>query len=480
MSGTTNATSVPQPTFGTTGFQAPAESAILTGVLADLNAAFGGNLNTALSTPQGQLATTFAAIIGDMYAQFLYYCNQVDPAYASGRMQDAIARIYFIYRNPAQATVVQATCVGLPGVTIPTGSLAQATDGNLYSCTSGGTIPQTGSISLSFTCMTTGAITCPAGTLNRIYRTLPGWDTITNPADGVIGSAVESRSAFEQRRQQSVAKNSVGALSAVQGAVLAVPGVLDAYTTENNTSGVITLDGVTIPANSLYVCVSGGNASAVAQAIWSKKAPGCGYSGNTTVTVQDTNSGYTTPYPSYSVSFQTAAAQPLFVTVTIVNSVQVPSNALALVQTAILNAFAGADNGPRARIGSTIFASRFYAGIAALGAWAQIISITLGSTAVVASNFTGSITGNTMTVTAVTSGALAVGQNVVAAGVPDGVQITAMAGGASGGVGSYTINLPQTISSEAMSTVAATANSVAIGVAHVPVLSAANISLDIA
>ena len=55
MSGTT---SVPQPTFGATGFQAPAESDILAGVLADMSAALGGNLNTALSTPQGQLASS--------------------------------------------------------------------------------------------------------------------------------------------------------------------------------------------------------------------------------------------------------------------------------------------------------------------------------------------------------------------------------------------------------------------------------------
>jgi hypothetical protein len=59
---------------------------------------------------------------------------------------------------------------------------------------------------------------------------------------------------------------------------------------------------------------------------------------------------------------------------------QVPSNATALINAAIAAAFSGADGGQRARIGSWIFASRFYAGIAALGAWAQIYSIQLGIT----------------------------------------------------------------------------------------------------
>jgi hypothetical protein len=168
MSGTT---SVPAPTFGDAGFQVPTERAILDGVLADMSAAFGGNLNEDLSTPQGQLASSLAAIIGDCFSQFLFYTNQVDPAYASGRMQDAIARIYFLTRKPALATTVQATCTGLPGVQIPTGAMVQATDGNLYTCSSGGTIAASGSISLPFVGTKTGPISCPATTLNAIYRT---------------------------------------------------------------------------------------------------------------------------------------------------------------------------------------------------------------------------------------------------------------------------------------------------------------------
>ena len=62
---------VPQPTFGDNGFVAPAESDILTAVENDINAAFGGALNMELSTPQGQLASSETAIIGDVNAMFL-------------------------------------------------------------------------------------------------------------------------------------------------------------------------------------------------------------------------------------------------------------------------------------------------------------------------------------------------------------------------------------------------------------------------
>ena len=47
--------SVPAIVFSATGLVLPDESAILAGVQADMNAAFGGNMNAGLSTPQGQL-----------------------------------------------------------------------------------------------------------------------------------------------------------------------------------------------------------------------------------------------------------------------------------------------------------------------------------------------------------------------------------------------------------------------------------------
>jgi len=81
------------------GFAAPAETDILAGVLADITAALGGNVNQDLTTPQGQLAESETAIIGDCNDQILSVFNGVDPRTASGRMQDAIGFIYFLRRN---------------------------------------------------------------------------------------------------------------------------------------------------------------------------------------------------------------------------------------------------------------------------------------------------------------------------------------------------------------------------------------------
>ena len=59
---------------------------------------------------------------------------------------------------------------------------------------------------------------------------------------------------------------------------------------------------------------------------------------------------------------------------------------------------------------------------------------------------TGSISTTTLNVTAVTSGTLAVGQNITGTGIAAGTVITAFVGG-SGGTGTYTVNISQTVSS---------------------------------
>lgn len=99
------ATAVPFPTLGPDGFVPPSEVSVLAGVQSDINNAFGGNLNPALSTPQGQLASSMAAIIGDSFAVFEWFVGQTDPAFSVGRMQDGIGRLYFIDRIDRKSVV---------------------------------------------------------------------------------------------------------------------------------------------------------------------------------------------------------------------------------------------------------------------------------------------------------------------------------------------------------------------------------------
>lgn len=377
--------SVPPINWAPTGPVVPAESAILTGVLADTNAAFGGNLNITnedgtpnVTTPQGQLASSLTAIVGAKNDDMLEVSNGVDPDLADGRWQDAIGRIYFIERNPAEPTALQVACVGAASTVIPLGALIKDSSNNVYLCTQAGTIPASGTTTLGFACKVTGPTPVPAPTQVSIYQAIPGWDTVT-VVSGVVGSDVESRADFEYRRRQSVALNAAGSVPAVRAKVLNIAGVLDACVLDNPLGTSVVNGTYTLAPNSLYVGVYGGAAQDIGNAIWSKKSPGCNYNGNTTVTVQDTSVG-SQPYPSYTVKYQTLTAVPILFSVQLVNNPNLPANIVQLVQNAIVAAFTGADGGSRARSNSTIFAGRYYPGVIAIDPSVELLSIQLGTT----------------------------------------------------------------------------------------------------
>ena len=229
-------TNVPKPQLTTTGYLKPQESEYVTGTKADINAACGGNVSVEAETSLGQIAVSEAAIISDRDDQLIALANNHDPMYADGRWQDAIGHLYYLTRKQAQATIVIARCTGLQGVIIGLGALAQDTGGNIYQCNQAGTIPVAGYIDLEFVGINTGAIACPIGHLNKIYRSIPGWDTVANLAAGTPGNDVETRSDFEFRRRNSVAKNSIGFLTSILGAVFGIDGVTDARVVENGLS----------------------------------------------------------------------------------------------------------------------------------------------------------------------------------------------------------------------------------------------------
>jgi uncharacterized phage protein gp47/JayE len=374
-------TSVPPISWTPEGVILPTDAAILAGVQSDINAAFGGGVNPALSTPQGQIASSNSAIISDKNSAIAYIANQVDPQYAEGRFQDAIGRIYFMTRNPASSTVVIAVIGGLPGTYIPAGVLALDTSQNVYQLLGAVTIGEGGTIPAEFANVATGPIPCVEGTLTQLYQTVPGWDTVTNAAAGILGSNVESPQAFELRRQNSVALNSHGTADAIFANVYAVAGVLDCYVIDNPSGNTVDYGPTNYPLapHSIYVAVVGGSASAIAQAIWNAKDGGCNYNGNTTETVYDTR--YAAPQPAYAVTFEIPSPVPVYFAVTVTNATALPSNYATLIQNAIIAQFNGENGNTPAGIASLILALSYTGAIFAAVPGLSLVSIFVGLTA---------------------------------------------------------------------------------------------------
>ena len=362
----------------------PNEQAILAGVQADINAAFGGGVNPSLQTPQGQLAQTETAIIGDKNSQIAYIANQVNPSMASGIWQDAIGEIYFITRIQAAGTVVNCTCVGAVNTVIPIGIVAQDTTGYLYSSTESGVIPATGSITIPFQNQTTGAIACNPGALTIIVTAIAGWDTITNPDAGALGNDVESRQAFEARRSSSVAVNSVNSIQSIYAALASITGILQVFVVDNplGTTQNYGATSYPIPAHSVCVSLAGGTALEIGTAIWNNKPPGCGYvtsagSYATLGTTVVTDDNYIPPVP-YTVTWLNAGSANTFFVIQIANNTLVPSNIIQLTQAAVVQSFEGLDgNGPAVSIGASTYSGRYYGNINAINPNVNVIEVYL-------------------------------------------------------------------------------------------------------
>lgn len=476
-------TNVPQIQWTATGPQIPSEADVLAGVQQDISVAFGVPMNFTTNTPQGLLATSIAASISNCYALVNFMVNGMDPDTNDTFMQDVIARIYFLNRDPATATIVTCTCTGAVGASIPTGALAQDTASNAYACVAGGVIDATGSISLQFANTVTGAIPCPAGTLTTIYQGVPGWESITNPAAGTIGQNIESREAFEYRREQTIAANGHGSLDSIGGAVFEVPGVEDVYVTENTTSSPITVGSTafSLAPHSLYVGVIGGDPQAIANAIWSKKDVGCDYNGNTTETVVD--SSYDYPQPSYTVKFNDNTESPAnyTVTVNIAASTALPSTIKTDVQAAVAAEFNGTSSTSQGvRIGALLLASRFYGPVATCegpSVPVSVLSIFLGTA------FTGLATivdaSTTLTITTASSGTLTCGTPVTGTGIPSGTYIVQQLTGTAGAAGTYQMSAPATatVSTPEAISGAAAGVSALVGINQDPNLAACVVNL---
>lgn len=353
-------------------------------------AAFDNTLNLDMATPQGQLITSETAVVQDKNNQLLYLAQQFDPGQAEGRFQDALAAIYFIQRQAARPTVVQCVCMGLEGVVIPGAdsstdpALAKDADGNIFYCQAGGTIPAAGTLVLPFAAQEAGPLEVEAHSLTTIVNAIPGWDTIDNPAAGITGQSVESRRAFELRRQESVALNSRSMLASVYAEVGNLAGVIDVLARQNRGDTPKTERGVTMSPHSIYISVLGGEDAAIAEAIYNSVSGGCDYNGNTSFIYTDPVTG-----ALETVLFERPSELAFSVTVSLRANVATPSDIEALVRENILADFYGEayPNGDgtmhqttvtRVRIGDTVYASRFYCPAISAGA-TDLLGITISA-----------------------------------------------------------------------------------------------------
>lgn len=320
------------------------------------------DINTAPETPQGQIIDAETLAITQKDAELAFLANMFNPKTARGIWQDALAEIYFIKRKKAVNSRCYCVLSGLNGTVIEKGSKIQSSaDSTYWDLLETVTIEGNSSVTALFECESEGAIIASPNTLNKIITTVAGWDTVNNVQSATVGSLEESQQAFEKRRYDSVALNSVGTTASVFSRVNQIDDVVGCYVVDNKTNVNKIIDDYLLKPHSIYVAVIGGSNQDIAEAIYRSLSAGCDYNGNTQITVVDPHT-----HAKEKVTFMRPTLQNVYVKVNVFDK-DLPDDYENLIKNAVITNFYGQDEQieiageavTRAIMGQDIYASRF-------------------------------------------------------------------------------------------------------------------------
>ena len=273
-------------------------SQIKTDVENEYKAVFGDDLDTSAATPQGRLIEAETAARANMLEVLAYICNQINPNEATGQYLDSLCALTGCVRKQATRSSVIATLTGVAGTIIPANSEATTINGDVFYLENEATIGGEGTVDARFLSQETGPIPCAAGELTSINTDVLGWETIINNTAANLGSDIESDEELRARRRTTL-YNGRSLSGDVLAALSNIDNIESVFLMVNNGTDPLIKRGVTIQPNTLYTCVLGGTNQEIANALYMRNSAGCGYTGNTQVTVNDPWSGV-----DYTVKFE--------------------------------------------------------------------------------------------------------------------------------------------------------------------------------
>ena len=302
----------------------------LDGYIKQLEGAFkdalGQDLNLAPESPQGQLIGILGLALARADEALVSMAGGLSLNTAKGQQLDAIGSIMNISRITSERSQVTATLTGTNGTSIPKGSQARTTAGEVFETDEAKIIPSSGTIDVTMFSVEHGPIPALANSLTQIVDVISGWTAVNNASAAELGRLIESDREYRQRYSMELAANAHASLEAIRTAVLQAEGVSAALVYDNDTGSSVTVRGVAIAAHSFITIVKGGADADVAQAILDNKTAGIGTVGSTTITVTHPQ-GHT-----LDIKFQRLVDIPLTVAITIDTGAGFPSDGILQVR----------------------------------------------------------------------------------------------------------------------------------------------------
>ncbi|WP_341785572.1 baseplate J/gp47 family protein [Serratia ureilytica] len=270
-------------TVTASGISAPDYQTILNTLTGYFQQIYGDDVYLEPDSKDGQMLAIYALGIHDVNNMAIAVYNSFSPATAQGRGLASNVKINGISVTPASRSTADVRIVGQVGTLITNGTVRDS-NGISWSLPTVVVIGIDGTVTVTATCQIDGAVVAPAGSITEIGTPTRGWQSVTNPAAATAGRKVETDAELRQRQSKSVAIPSLTVLDGIMGAVATLPGVERYRGYENDTS---VADANGLPPHSISLVVAGGDAAAIAKTIATKKTPGGGTYGTTTISVTD-------------------------------------------------------------------------------------------------------------------------------------------------------------------------------------------------
>jgi uncharacterized phage protein gp47/JayE len=335
------------------GFVRKRLDVILQELNAEMKAIFGEELNLTPESPDGQVNGATSESYANLWELAELSYNARNPSAAVGAALSSLVQLNYITRLPATRTTADVTLGGTPGAVIPAGSLmsASATD-TKYETTAEATLDGLGSAVVKARGLEFGEISCPAASIDTIDSPVVGWSTVTNLAEGLIGTEEETDVELRARRQRSTSTGAQAILDAMFAAINNIPGVTNLTILENDTNIV---DANGLPPHSFEVIVVGGDDQAIADTIWAKKSTGSTPAGTSDIDIVDSQ-GIT-----HTMRLTRPAQIDIYVKVTITTFADYPADGDDLIKQAIVD-YANGDliAGRGFSVGDDVIYTRLY------------------------------------------------------------------------------------------------------------------------
>lgn len=267
------------------GVSYPTYSDTLASLKASYQLIYGADTYLEADSQDGQWLAFLAQLVYDLNQSVEAAYLNMDPDFAQGTALSSLVKLNGLQRAVATKSTVDLVITGTVGTSISNGQASDIYD-NVWLLPTSVVIGSSGSETVTATAAEVGAIAAAAGTVTTIRTPVYGWASVTNPAAASPGAPVEKDPQLRSRQTSSTQLPAQTLLGAIVAAVQDVSGVTEVIGYDNDDD---VTDSRGLPGHSLALVVSGGDSSAIAQAINLKKAPGTRTHGTTSITVTDLN-----------------------------------------------------------------------------------------------------------------------------------------------------------------------------------------------